>query len=653
MSFNDKPQFRNWVEIDLDNFTRNFHEVGRIVGQQTKIMQVVKADAYGHGAIEISHVAVRNGASCLGVANADEGIQLRVGGITAPIIILSPSMISEIPEIIKYNLIPSVSNLHFATELQEKSHRAGKKTSVHIEADTGMGRGGTMKDHIYTMVQKIKDFPNLHIEGLFTHLAQSEAMSPGNDRQWRLFRELLDYFQEHGVPFPLRHMANSGAIMNYPLFHLDMVRPGLMTYGVYPSPETLTKAKLAPVMSFKTKVLLIKDFPSGCGIGYGSTFITTRPTKIATIPVGYGDGYGFLLSNRGEALIKGRRVPVAGRISMDMCTLDVSDVPALEIGDEVVLMGRQGTEEITPDDIAAQSGTISYEILCALGKRAPRLFMQRGQNDALEPRLRRIFIPDEEKSLSRLDNVIRRCLHARVNDAEFGDAIYYTILETLFGKEDRQLELRSNFRYDIALEEFSASGAEEDEPAPQDYYHVTTQVQYNKILKSNVFMIGCAESDEQLAALLEDQECEYRWLLSTGRGDLHAARDFSIRQVRVNDEEVPLIREAETKRGHELWYGRESLNDWRGKEVKVYIEVSTKIARTRRDFSIYLIYPIRGLDITFNHQGRDLKNVREVPFFAGKHPCPAIIRDGGKISLHVADNEWVFPTSGVTFFWDC
>ncbi len=652
MSFQDELQFRNWVEIDLDNFTRNLNEVRRIIGPQAKILQVVKADAYGHGAIEISHVAVRNGASCLGVANADEGIQLRVGGITAPIIILSPSTISEIPEIIKYDLIPSVSDLHFATELQDRSHKAGKRTSVHVEADTGMGRGGTMNHHILTLLQAIRDFPDLLTEGLFTHLAQSEAMSPGNDRQWQLFRELLDDLQKRGISIPLRHMANSGAIMNYPLFHLDMVRPGLMTYGVYPSPETLTKAQLAPVMSFKTRVLLIKDFPSGCGIGYGSTFVTTRPTKIATIPVGYGDGYGFLLSNRGEALIGGRRVPVAGRISMDMCTLDVTDLPSLEIGEEVVLMGRQGTEEITPDDIAAQTQTISYEVLCALGKRAPRLFMQRGQHDALEPRLRRIFIPDEEKSLSRLDNVIRRCLHARVNDAEFGDAIYYTILETLFGKEDRQLELRSNFRYDISLEEFSASATEKDEPAQPDYYHVTTRVQYDKILKSNVFMIGCAESDEQLAALLEDQDCEYRWLLSGGRGDLRAARDFSIRKVRVNDEEVPLIREAETKRGRELWYGRESLNDWRGKEVKVDIEVATKISRTRRDFSVYLIYPIRGLDITFNHQGRDVKNVREVPFFAGKHPYPTIVRDGGKISLHVADDEWVFPTSGVTFFWD-
>ncbi|MDP2269055.1 MAG: alanine racemase, partial [Deltaproteobacteria bacterium] len=401
---------------------------------------------YGHGAIEISHVALKSGAETLGVANADEGVQLRVGGIAAPIIILSPSTSQDIQEIIKYNLIPSVSDLDFARELQEKYHRAGLQSHIHIEVDTGMGRGGTLNHHSLAMIQEIKEFPNIQIAGIFTHLAQSETTTAYNDDQWLLFQALLKDLKEHDITIPLRHMANSGAVLNYPDFHLDMVRPGLMTYGIHPSPETTTKAKLAPVMSFKTRVLLMKDFPSHAGIGYGSTFITSKPTRIATIPVGYGDGYGLLLSNQGEALIRGKRAPVVGRISMDMCTLDVSHISGLQIGDEVVLLGRQGAEEITADELAAKSRTISYEIICALGKRAPRIFLQQGTADAVEPRLKRIFIPDEEKSVSRLDNIIRRCLHTRVKDAEFGDAIYYEMLETLFGTEDRQLELRSNFR---------------------------------------------------------------------------------------------------------------------------------------------------------------------------------------------------------------
>jgi len=644
------PQYRSWVEVDLNNFTSNLNEVRRLVGPRVKILQVVKADAYGHGAIEISHLALENGASSLGVANADEGVQLRVGGISAPIIILSPSTSQDIQVIIKYNLTPSVSDLDFTRNLQEKYHRAGRQAQIHIEVDTGMGRGGTMNHHSLAMIKEIMAFPNIHIEGIFTHLAQSETTTSYNDDQWRLFQALLRNLQKHSLSAPLLHMANSGAVLNYPAFHLDMVRPGLMTYGIHPSSETITKASLTPVMSFKTRVLLIKDFPSHKGIGYGSTFVTSKATKIATIPVGYGDGYGLLLSNQGEVLIKGRRASVVGRVSMDMCTLDVSHIPDVQIGDEVVMLGRQGGEEVTADELAAKSRTISYEIICALGKRAPRIFLQQGKADTVEPRLKRIFIPDEEKSVTRLDSVIRTCLHTRVNDAEFGDAIYYAMLETLFGKEDRQLELRSNFRYDIHLREYSAAEAAAV-PSCRNYFNVITKVSYHKTLTADIFMIGCAENNEQLAALLEDPRCEYRWLLNR-EDELQADRDFRIQRVRIDDADVPVFKTEITPRGYEAWCGGKELTAKTGQEVKIEIEIITKKSKKNRDFSVYLIYPIRGLDITFNWQGTDLANVREIPFFAGKHPYPSLIRGKEQINLQVRDNEWVFPTSGVTFCWD-
>ncbi|HLE18982.1 MAG TPA: alanine racemase, partial [Syntrophales bacterium] len=297
MQLKEDQQYRSWVEVDLDNFCGNLKEVRRLIGPDVRILQVVKADAYGHGAIEISNAALKNGASCLGVANADEGLQLRFSGINAPIIILSPSPASEIGEIIKYNLLPSVSDISFAREFQRKCAQAGIRAPVHIEADTGMGRGGTMNHETIAMIEEITGFPNISIDGLFTHLSQSETMLDYNERQWQSFREILHELEGHNIHIPVRHMANSGAVLNFPHFHLDMVRPGLMTYGLYPSTETITKASLAPVMSFKTRVLLIKDFPGGCSIGYGRTFITDKPTRIATIPVGYGDGYGFILSN--------------------------------------------------------------------------------------------------------------------------------------------------------------------------------------------------------------------------------------------------------------------------------------------------------------------------------------------------------------------
>ena len=645
-------KYRNWVEIDLGHFAVNWAVIKRLIGPGVKIMQVVKADAYGHGAIEISNAALANGASCLGVANADEGVQLRVSGISAPIVILSPATGSEIDQIIKYNLTPSVSDLGFAREFQKRLHKLGLKAAIHVEVDTGMGRGGAIQAEACKVVGEIAAFPNLLIEGIFTHFSESEIISCYSDRQWRHFMEILDKLNASGISIPVRHISNSGAILNYPLYHLDMVRPGIMSYGIYPSPETCDKASLAPVMSFKTRVVLVKEFPEGHSIGYGRTFITRRPTtRIATIPVGYGDGYGWLLGNQGEALIRGKRAPVAGRISMDMCTLDVTHIPECAIGDEVVLMGEQGREKITADGIAAKLHTISYEILCALGKRAPRVFLHKGRPDRVEPRLRRIFIPDEEKSISRIDGIIRRCFQARARNEELGDAIYYEMFETLFGKQDRQLELRDNFRYEIRVKELP-SAEKPDLPLRRDYFQVTTQVVYTKTLRNAVFMIGCAQDNKQLAAFFEDQCCEYRWLLNKGES-LVPERDFQVNAVRVDGLEVPVIRSERTDRGYEVWCGTEELQKKLNRLARVEIEIETKERKDSRLFSAYIVYPTRGMEISFLYEGTGIKNLRDVGFFAGKHPYPQVIRKQGEsITLKLGNDAWIFPTSGVTFLWD-
>ena len=650
MRLNDDQKYRSWVEVDLDHFTRNWEEMKRLVGPGVKILQVVKADAYGHGAIEISNVALKNGAAMLGVANADEGVQLRISGIIAPILILSPSTTSEINEIIKYNLIPSVSDLNFARELQKRSKKADTKVPIHIEVDTGMGRGGTIHHEAFKMINEILDLPNICIEGIFTHLSSSETVDDYNQRQWSLFKGLLDKLEQEGIHIPVKHMANSGAVLNFPGFHLDMVRPGLMSYGVYPSPETKTKAILAPVMCFKTRVVLIKEFPKGYSIGYGRSYITDKPTKIATIPVGYGDGYGRILSNHGETLIRGMRAQVVGRVSMDMCTLDVTHIPNCQIGDEVVLLGRQGQEYISADDLADKVNTISYEILCAMGKRAPRIFLHKGKTNTVEPRLRRIFIPDEVKSISRIDNMIRYCFQTRARDEELGDAIYYEMFETLFGKEDRQLVLRTNFSYDIRVSEFSKQELQSD-PLAGNYFKVTTHVEYIKTLKNSIFMIGCALNDEQLAAFFEDKRCEYRWLLNRG-DDLVVERDFRVDRVRIDREDVPIIRTETTGRGYEVWCGEDKLRKKLNKQSKIEIEILTKKSKSNNTFSVYLVYPTRGLNISFNYEGIDFKYVREVSFFSGKQPYPEVIHEKGKsIKLRISDDEWIFPNSGVTFFW--
>jgi len=652
MAMERNGKYRSWVEVDLDNFSHNWREIKRLIGKGVKVLQVVKADAYGHGAIEISNVALKNGAFCLGVANADEGVQLRVGGITAPIIILSPSTNSEINEILKYNLNPSVSNLPFARELQKLFAKAGSVANVHVEVDTGMGRGGTIYYEAFSLVEQILKMPNLNLEGVFSHLSCSEIEDEEyNRKQWENLSGLLSELEKHGINIPIRHMSNSGGVLNFREFDLDMIRPGIMTYGIYPGPATVSKANLLPVMSFKTSIVLLKEFPRGYSIGYNRTFHTLETTRIATIPVGYGDGYGVILSNKGEALINGKRAPIVGRVSMDMCTVDVTHIPECGLGDEVVLMGRQGREYISANEVAAKANTISYEVLCALGKRAPRIFVNKGKKDAIEPRLRRIFIPDEEKSIKRIDNMIRRCLQTRARDAEMGDAIYYEMFETLFGKEDRPLELRTNFKYDICINDFSKKDKDENGSAAS-FYKVTARVSYTKMLRDKVFLIGCAMNNRQLAALFEEERCEYRWLL-TGRDESFRGTDFKVGSVKIDGVDVPVIRTDCTDRGYEIWCGGEALAKKVKQPVNMELEIETRKVKSNNLFSAYLVYPTRGMEICFNYEGSSLKNVRQIGFFAGRHSSPEVTEKKGKwIKLRISDDEWIFPTSGVTFIWD-
>jgi len=649
MTLRNEQKYRSWVEVDLDNFTANLREIKRLIGGTVDFMQTVKADAYGHGAIEISHAALREGARMLGVANADEGIQLRISGIEAPIVILGPSTLSEIPDVIKYNLTPSVSDVAFARALEEQLERSSRTLSVHVEVDTGMGRGGTMHSEAVDLIGHIKTMRHLTLEGIFSHFASSETVTAYNDQQWLLFSGLLAQLQQTGISIPVTHMDNSGAILNYPDQKLQMTRPGIMTYGIYPSSDTQNRAVLKPVMSFKTTIVLIKEFPKGYGIGYNRTYITRDKTRVATIPVGYGDGYPFILSNRGEALIRGRRAPVIGRVSMDMCTLDVTHIPDCTVGDEVVLLGRQQNEYISANEIAAKAQTISYEVLCALGKRAPRVFLQKGKTDAVEPRLRRIFVPDEEKSIARIDNIIRHCFQTRTRNEELGDAIYYEMFETLFGKEDRQLELRSCFRYDITISQLPE--ALEPRRRSDAYFQLRTHVEYKKTIRSDIFMIGCASDQGQLDALIEDEHCEYRWIL--GGDDLVIERDFTVEKMRIDGEDIPIIEAKKTERGYEVWCGSETLKPKINQEVKIEIEILTKKAKRNRTFPVYLLYPTRGLEINFRYENANLKNVRAESFFAGRHPRAAISTSRGKsINIKISHEEWVFPTSGVIFIWD-
>lgn len=644
--------YRSWVEIDLDSFQKNWAEIRRLVGPDVKIMEVVKADAYGHGAIEIANVARKNGAYALGVANADEGAQLRISGIDGPIVILSPSPVGEIGEIIRYTLTPSVSDLAFAEELDARARKAGVWIPVHIEIDTGMGRGGILQREAVSTIERIVRLPHLKLEGVFTHLASGEDPNDTyNMEQYRLFSAVLHELSQHQITVPLRHMSNSGGILNFRAFDFDLVRPGLISYGIYPSPETQNRATLYPVMAFKTHVVLLKELPPGSSIGYNRTYTTSLQTRVATIPIGYGDGYGVILSNQGEVLIHGKRASIIGRVSMDMCTVDVTGIPECRVDDEVVILGAQGNERITASDIARRAGTHVYEILCALGKRAPRIFLQAGKPDTVLPRLRRIFVPGEEKSLARIDNLIRHCLQARVRDEEVGDAIYYEMFEALFGRENLPLELRENFLYQIDIAEFADEEIVSLGYRP-DALRVTTHIEYQKTLRHTEFIIGCAFDEEQLAAFFDDPRCEYRWVMN--RGDrLVPERDFRVTHVLVDDEAVPIIDTAITSRGYEVTCGATSLRDKIDQPVKITIEIFTRKSKSNNVYTVYLVYPTRGVDIRLNYEQARFRHVREVSFFAGKLLKPDIVRDHGKsIRITIPNDHWIFPTSGVAFVWD-
>ncbi|MCX5800205.1 MAG: alanine racemase [Candidatus Eisenbacteria bacterium] len=370
-------KFPAWVEIDLDCLAGNITLLKGMTGPGTKICLVVKADAYGHGSVEVSRAALEAGVDVLGVATLHEAIELRKARVSAPVLILSPSLSSEIEEIITYGLRPSISSLDFARKLSQASQKRSKTTPFHVEVDTGMGRTGFDYDSAYENLKAVASLPNVVMEGIYTHFPDAENQDLSFARgQLERFEILLSRLKEDGITFEIVHAANSAGILNVPQSLFNMVRPGLMVYGLRPAGEGASTCEVRPVMSFKSCIVQLRRVSSGSYISYGRTYRVPKDSLIGVVPVGYGHGYSWSLSNAGQMLVRGKRAPVVGRVTMDLTMLDVSDVPDVKEGDEVVLFGRQGAEEITADEVALKAGTVSYEILCSIGKRVVRTFIR-------------------------------------------------------------------------------------------------------------------------------------------------------------------------------------------------------------------------------------------------------------------------------------
>lgn len=359
------------AEIDLDAIAFNFWQVRRLVGPRVKVCPAVKADGYGHGAVEVSRAVLAAGADMLGVAGVEEAVELRQAGIDAPILLLQCVLADQIPELVAASLTATVCDSSFAAELSQQASAAGKRAKVHIKVDTGMGRIGVQQQGAVDFALALSKMPGLEIEGIFTHFPSADEDDLSfTHRQVREFEEITRAVEAVGVRVPIRHAANSAAILNVPESYFDMVRPGIMLYGLGGSKAGVG---LRQSMTLKTKIVFLKELPPGRTVSYGRTFTTTAPTLVATIPIGYADGYNRLLSNKGTALVRGRRVPVIGRVCMDQTMLDVTDVPDVSVGDEVVLYGSQGGEHISIDEIAELLWTIPYEVVCAVSKRVPRV----------------------------------------------------------------------------------------------------------------------------------------------------------------------------------------------------------------------------------------------------------------------------------------
>lgn len=362
-----------WIEIDLSAVRHNFLEIRRHVGPNRRILAVIKADAYGHGLLPVSKALVEAGADGLGVASIAEGIHLRQSGVEGEIFVMGQLLPEEARQVAEHRLTQAVGDEAGARALSDAACFLERPVKAHLKVDTGMGRYGVWHEEAGALYRQLLQMPGLKVEGIFTHLSSAGQSVQATQEQLSRFQTLIDRFAEMKIPVGLRHAANSVGLIRFPESRWDLVRTGLLLYGVSPVKEG-NPLDLQPALSLKSRVRFLKTIPPGRAVSYGGTWKAERPTRVATVPIGYAHGYSRDLSNQGKLLIGGRRVGVIGRITMEDLMADVTDVPNAAVGDEVVLIGRQGNESMSAEELARCASTIPYEILVGLSPRIPRLY---------------------------------------------------------------------------------------------------------------------------------------------------------------------------------------------------------------------------------------------------------------------------------------
>lgn len=369
--------YRASANINLDAICSNIDNTRKLLDAKTKLMVILKADGYGHGAVPIAKALSDMAVDCFGIAILEEGIELRKAGIDKPLLVLGYTPKGQYKKLVEYNITQTIFQYSTAKELSEEALRQEKTAKIHIKVDTGMTRIGFFDDRESIQeIKKIAELKGIEIEGIFSHFACADEKDKASaNMQLKRFLDFTEELKREGINIPIKHMANSGAIIDIPEARLDMVRSGIATYGLYPSEEVKKEAlDLKPAMEIKSHVSYVKEVEAGVGVSYGSTYVTSRKTKIATVPVGYGDGYPRQLSSKGRVLIHGMSAPIIGRVCMDQFMVDVTDIPEVNQGDMVTLIGRDKDGFISVEEVANMSYSINYEFICNVGKRIPRIY---------------------------------------------------------------------------------------------------------------------------------------------------------------------------------------------------------------------------------------------------------------------------------------
>ncbi len=379
-------QRRAWAEVNLDAIENNIKQIRKYVRPETKILAAVKANAYGHGYAQVARTLVKNGVDYLGVACMDEAIQLRQSGFRCPILILGYTDPNEIAQLVKEDITAACYSYEMASLISRAAVKQDKRAKIHLKIDTGMSRLGfkyneddANNQQSVDTIYKIAVLPNLDIEGIFTHFSAADSDDAYTELQFSRFEAVCNRLKDSGLNIPIKHCCNSAALIKYPKMHMDMVRPGIILYGEKPASDfDCGRVSLKPAMQLKARVTHIKELEPGVSVSYGRKFNTEKKTKLITVSIGYGDGYSRTLSGKAQAIVNGTICNLAGNICMDQCMIDATAVNTINIGDEVILFGKSDDIELPVESLAEKMGTINYEILCLIGKRIPRIYIQNG-----------------------------------------------------------------------------------------------------------------------------------------------------------------------------------------------------------------------------------------------------------------------------------